>query len=46
MTQEKIEWEKPELIILDRVHNDENVLLACFPSGGDCQINAQDGTTG
>ena len=44
MTQKKIDWEKPELIILDRIHNDESVLLGCLPAGGVCNQTAQDGS--
>lgn len=47
MTQERKEWEKPELIIIDRCYKEESVLLGCqspFAGNPTCQNAERDGS--
>ena len=44
MSQEKKQWEKPELIIIDRCYKEESVLLGCMAPGTGCTQAEKDGS--
>ncbi len=44
MSTNKKQWEKPELIIIDRCYKEESVLLGCYAPGTACTVPEKDGS--